>query len=228
MSHISELRDMCRGKATDEEIDVYLRENLQINASPDGALIVQNEFNLGRFIKELFVSYRWYLVNYPVRTKASTSAIIGALGELLGSYVKSRMRNEKYSPEAKRVLLFAAFGGCITGPLLHFWYVFLQQLMAKLQLTGRGKTIAMVLLDRILWSPPFTALTVIFLQYFQTFSVEETGIQLRRNYAAVLLMSQKTWVPGQIINFEFVPVDYQVVFVNLVAVFYNTYLSLAN
>ena len=227
MSHINELRALCSDKSTtDEEIDAFIRSKLKINAS--STLIAQNEFELGPFIKELFVSYKWYLVNYPVLTKASTSAIIGALGELLGSYVKSRMRNEKYSPEAKRVLLFACFGGIITGPFLHFWYVFLQQLMAKLQLTGRGKTIAMVLIDRILWSPPFTALTIIFLQYFQTLSVEETGIQLRRNYAAVLLMSQKTWVPGQIINFEFVPQEYQVVFVNLVSVFYNTYLSLAN
>ena len=59
-------------------------------------------------------------------------------------------------------------------------------------------------------------------------AVEETAVQLKRNYFAVLIMSQKTWVPAQIVNFELVPQDFQVLFVNLISVFWNTYLSMAN
>lgn len=233
VAYVSELRKLCRAKnATDDEIHAFVCGNVAqlkpTSAGPEGTLIVQNEFNIGTFFKELFTSYKWYLKNYPVRTKAATSAVIGVLGEILGSYVKSKIRKEKFTVEQRRLWLFAAFGGLITGPFLHFWYVVLEGVMIKMNLTGRGKTAAKVLIDRCLWSPPFTVVTIVFLQFFQTLSVEETALQLRRNYLAVLIMSQKTWFPAQIINFELVPQDFQVLFVNLISVFWNTYLSMAN
>lgn len=229
-AYVSELRKLCKSKnATDDEIHAFIANNAKLSTtSADGTLIVQNEFDIGVFFRELFTSYKWYLKNYPVRTKAATSAVIGVLGEILGSYVKSRIRKEKFNVEAKRLWLFAAFGGLITGPFLHYWYVVLEGVMMKMNLTGRGKTAAKVLIDRCLWSPPFTVVTIAFLQFFQTLSVEETAVQLKRNYFAVLVMSQKTWVPAQIVNFELVPHEFQVLFVNLISVFWNTYLSMAN
>jgi hypothetical protein len=232
--YVSHLRKLCKGKhATDAEIHEFIKSKMEQNSQPtsstsSGTLIMQNEFNLGVFMKELFMSYKWYLSNYPVRTKAVTAATISCLGEVLGAYVKSRVHKRKFRVEGSRLLLFAGFGSIITGPLLHFWYILLEGIMHKMNLTGRGKVIAKVLFDRILWSPPFTVLTLCYLQYFQTFSVHETAVQLRRNYFAVLVMSQKTWFPAQLVNFELVPQEFQVLFVNLVAVFWNTYLSMAN
>jgi len=51
---------------------------------------------------------------------------------------------------------------------------------------------------------------------------------VRNKYYAILVMSQKVWVPAQLVNFEVVPQDFQVLFVSLINVAWNTYLSLAN
>ena len=88
-AYVSELRKLCKSKdSSDDEIHAFISRNvpqLKSTSAGDGTLIVQNEFNIGLFFEELFKSYKWYLKNYPVRTKAATSAVIGVLGEILGA-----------------------------------------------------------------------------------------------------------------------------------------------
>jgi hypothetical protein len=113
--------------------------------------------------------------------------------------------------------------------MLHCWYLVCEYILTvKLQFTGRKKTIAKLILDRCLWGPPYSLLTVIFLNFFQTLSAEQTWKEVRNKYVAILIMSQKLWVPMQLVNFELVAQQYQVLFVSLVNVGWNTYLSLAN
>ena len=194
-----------------------------------GALIAQEEFNLLAFVKEMYASYKWYLKHYPVSTKAITSSTIAMMGEVLGSVIRARKGNVPWTVSPKRVAMFGTFGLCVTGPWLHFWYIVMEYVITvKLKLTGKGRTAAKVLLDRCLWGPPYTFFTVCFLTYFQCFSTEQTWREVRNKYYAILIMSQKVWVPAQLVNFEAVPQEFQVLFVSLVNVAWNTYLSLAN
>lgn len=92
---------------------------------------------------------------------------------------------------------------------------------------GYSKTLAKLIFDRILFGPPFVLLTVFFLQILQTGSVQKTIEIVKRTYTSVLIMNEKVWTVAQAANFELIPVEYQVLFVNAVAIGWNTYLSIA-
>ncbi len=198
-------------------------------APSSSEVVFQEEFSLKEFLKEMYTSYKWYLTHYPVFTKAITSSTIAMMGELLGSVIRARKVGTVVKIDPKRVAMFGTFGLCVTGPWMHFWYVILEYVLSvKMNLSGKAKTAAKVFLDRCVWGPPYTLFTVCFLTYFQCFSTEQTWREVRNKYYAILIMSQKVWVPAQTVNFEVVPQEFQVLFVSLVNVAWNTYLSLAN
>ena len=103
------------------------------------------------------------------------------------------------------------------------WYTLLEYtLSVSLNLTGHAKVLAKLFIDRVIWGPPFVLFTIGFLQLLQTMSVKKTADAIRKSYVAILLMNQKVWVPGQLLNFAVIPVEYQVLFVNAVNVGWNT------
>jgi protein Mpv17 len=199
-------------------------------SSQSQSLIAQNDnFSLVEFFKELYIKYKWYLQEYPIYTKSITSCTIAMLGEMLGSIIKAKKNGTKVKIDPGRVVMFGTFGALVTGPWLHFWYKVMTHIVeVNMNLTGRAKTLAKVLIDRCLWGPPYTFFTICFLTYFQCFSLQKTWHEVRNKYAAILIMSQKVWVPAQALNFEVIPQDFQVLFVNLINVGWNTYLSMAN
>lgn len=198
------------------------------------ALVHLDQFSLGAFFKELFHCYKWSLSHYPVFTKSLTSGTIAVLGEMIASNVKARFAAAKSGIETavvinyRRLGVFGLYGLLCTGPMLHYWYTWLEHILTvRMNLSGDAKVAAKLLIDRCLWGPPFVAFTISFLQLLQTLSPKETADAIRRSYVAVLLMNQAVWVPGQLINFRFVPTEFQVLFVNAVNVGWNTYLSMS-
>lgn len=67
------------------------------------------------------------LVRRPIATKALTSAVIAALGDLLATWKGGSPKN------LRRTLAFFVFGGAVTGPACHFWYGFLEAKLKRLQ-----------------------------------------------------------------------------------------------
>ena len=186
----------------------------------------KKSFSIGDFFGGLFKQYKGCLQQYPIYTKSLTSCSIAIVGEVIASVVKGLVRQEKINVDLRRVAVFGVYGLVCTGPMLHYWYMFLEFLLTKkLGLSGNSKVLVKLLIDRGIWAPPFVLFTITFLQFLQTFCPKETAAAVKRNYAAVLLMNQKVWVPGQALNFAAVPVEYQVLFVNAVNVGWNTYLS---
>ena len=180
------------------------------------------------FWSELFARYKESIKSYPIYTKALTSCSIAVVGEVIASVVKAFVRNEKVDINLHRIGVFGAYGLFITGPLLHTWYGFLEWFVTtKMKLKGEAKTLVKLLIDRGIWGPPFVLLTIAFIQFLQTISPRKTAEAIQKSYVAVLLANQKTWVPGQLLNFHFIDPEYQVLFVNAVNVGWNTYLSLS-
>lgn len=199
------------------------------NNNDTTALVATPTFNLINIFKEMFKNYKWYLANYPVYTKSITSCTIAMIGEIVSSYVKARVNKQCVEINVKRVGIFGLYGLVCTGPMLHFWYTLLEYtLTVKFNLTGNAKILAKLLIDRLLWAPPFVLLTVTFLQFMQSLSPGKTADAVKKSFMAVFLMNQRVWIPGQFVNFACVPVELQVLYVNAVNVGWNTLLSMMN
>ena len=177
----------------------------------------------------LFSEYRLLVKNYPVRTKAITSLITAIVGEILGGAVRARRARERFSIDSKRITIFGLYGLVITGPILHYWYTLLEKITVGMGVKDVARTIVKLVIDRGLFGPPFVLLTVSFIQFLQSnFSFGKASAAVKRTFVAVLIANQKFWVLVQLLNFGVVPVDLQLLFVNIASIAWNTLLSLAS
>jgi protein Mpv17 len=112
--------------------------------------------------------------------------------------------------------------------VFHWWYGFLERFVGKQKLSNNLSLALKLALNQLVLTPPFLALTLGFIQYFQTLSATQTTTMVRNTYAAALFTNWKVWTVAQAINFTAVPLDYRVLFGNFVALWWNIYLSLVN
>jgi hypothetical protein len=162
-----------------------------------------------------------------LRTKSITSCTIAIIGEIIGSVVKSKISDKEFTIDYNRLRVFGLYGLLVTGPVLHWWYGLLEKIVRNMGYIGHTKTLVKLLLDRVIFGPPFVLLTVIFIQYLQNFSIEKTIKYIQNSYFDVLRINETVWTVAQTMNFEVIPVEFQVLFVNAVSIGWNTYLSLA-
>ncbi|KAH7488119.1 peroxisomal membrane protein pxmp2 4-like protein [Phytophthora ramorum] len=164
--------------------------------------------------------YQLALQTNPLRTKAVTSAGVAMLGEVLGHVLKYKTLRG-LSP--RQMLAFFLFGGAVTGPVLHYWYGYLEtQRVTKEKLTPNKK----LLLDRLLFTPPMVALTIFSLGVMRGSSPKASRENLSRVYWGALQMNWKVWTLTQWLSFHYVPPHLRVLWGNCVALWWNSYLSL--
>ena len=81
-----------------------------------------------------------------------------------------------------------------------------------------------VLCDQLVFSPLFIGTFLSSLTILDG-KLSEVVSRLKSGWLDSLLLNWKIWVPCQLVNFRFVPQNYQVLFANMVALVWNTGLS---
>mmetsp|Transcript_18021 Transcript_18021/g.17202 ORF Transcript_18021/g.17202 Transcript_18021/m.17202 type:complete len:88 (+) Transcript_18021:274-537(+) len=76
-----------------------------------------------------------------------------------------------------------------------------------------------------MFNPFYTATIFPVINFFEGHSFEKSKQDLKEKYFQTWIISIKVWVPANLINFTFVPIPYQLLFVNFVQLFYNGFLS---
>ena len=189
-------------------------------------------------LKQLLRAYRSALVHSPLKTKALTSCVISLLGEVLGAYLKRRKffleykyANPEFAPrllDVKRLAIFGFYGLAITGPLFHWWYGFLERMVRNNNINGAASVATKVVVDRVILTPPFLLFTLAYIQALLTLQPKEAVTNVKKAYGGALIANWKWWTIAQLVNFNYVPQEGRDLFGNLVAVFWNTYLSVIN
>jgi Mpv17 / PMP22 family len=146
---------------------------------------------------------------------------------------------------------FVLLGTVLVGPTIHYWYTFLgARLFPGMD---RGSILKRVALDQLIFSPAFLAVWLAALWRLEGFKVpnarsvdtqqslspqmeESVGrtasncsittiARIRTSLEELMPLNWMIWTPVQIVNFRFVPLAYQVLFSNVVAVLWNIILS---
>ncbi|KAG9487171.1 peroxisomal membrane protein 2 [Eleutherodactylus coqui] len=172
----------------------------------------------------LLRTYLQLLHSRPVLTKALTSALLSALGNLLSQSIERRRQSKSSAKSVDLVspLRFAAYGLFFTGPLSHYFYLFLEQWApSSVPLAGLRR----LLLERLIIAPAFLLLFFIVMNLLEGKNLKSLNRTLKDSYWSALKMNWKVWTPFQFINVNYIPVQFRVLFANIVAFFWFTYLA---
>lgn len=165
-------------------------------------------------------TYLRFLETAPVTTKASTAALLNALGDLIAQkYVE-----QSSAVDWKRTGMFTFLGLVLVGPALHFWYGTLGRIVSA---TGNAGALQRLGLDQLLFAPFFigTFFTCLLTLEGKTSQIKP---KLQHDLLPAVIANWKLWIPFQFINFRLVPPPLQVGFSNIIALAWNTYLSWAS
>ena len=164
-------------------------------------------------------TYMSLLNSHPLLTKAVTSGIITAAGDIGCQTLVEK--KEKF--DFKRFFMFSGLGLVLVGPTLHVWYGALNKFIPAQTTAGALYRLA---LDQTVFAGPFIATFMSSLLVLEGRS-EEIQDTLSNGWWSAVKSNWLLWIPANFINFRFVVPRFQVLFANAVAVLWNTYLSWA-
>ncbi|XP_042523194.1 peroxisomal membrane protein 2 isoform X1 [Dipodomys spectabilis] len=123
------------------------------------------EAALGALPRRALARYLLLLRRYPVLTKAASSGILSALGNLLAQMIEKKQRKKNsQNLDVCGPLRYAVYGFFVTGPLSHYFYLFMEHwIPPEVPLA----TVKRLLLDRLLFAPAFLMLFFLFMNLLE-------------------------------------------------------------
>ncbi|KAM9823135.1 peroxisomal membrane protein 2 [Syngnathus typhle] len=174
----------------------------------------------------LLHQYLFLLKKYPILTKSVTSGILSALGNLLSQILEARKKSKSNASgkeiDAAGAARFAIYGLFITGPVSHYFYQLMEMWMPT---TDQYCVIKRLLLDRLVFAPGFLMIFYLVMNILEAKGADDFKKKIRESYWTALKMNWKVWTPFQFININFVPVEFRVLFANMIALFWYAYLA---
>ncbi|XP_065106815.2 peroxisomal membrane protein 2 [Paramisgurnus dabryanus] len=170
--------------------------------------------------------YLILLKQYPIITKSVTSGILSASGNLLSQALEYSKKSKENSPKRKINVLgpvhFGIYGLIITGPVSHYFYNLLEVLLPTTVSYCLAKRL---LLERLIFAPAFLLLFYAVMNALEGKTLADLENKLKASYWSSMKMNWKVWTPFQFININYIPVQFRVLFANLVALFWYAYLA---
>ncbi|PIM98643.1 Peroxisomal membrane protein MPV17 [Handroanthus impetiginosus] len=185
--------------------------------------------------------WKWYqncLATHPVKTQVISSGFIWGFGDIAAQAVThstAKLQHSETHDEDKelkinwrRVAATTLFGLGFVGPVGHFWYEGLDRIIRvrlKLQPNSFRFVGAKVAVDGIIFGP----LDLLVFFSYMGFSSGKTSAQVKedvkRDFLPALVLEGGIWPIVQVANFRFVPVRYQLLYVNFFCLLDSCFLS---
>jgi len=157
----------------------------------------------------------------PSRTflaQASSAGVLSAMSDILCQKLVNNA--EEYNPI--RTLRFSFVTSCFVVPIQFQWFRFLEKLFTDKSFKNVVKKL---LVDQAIMAPILTAWFIFTFNLINLQSIGSAWKGLESVYLDVLSTNYKVWPTVQLINFAIVPLNYRVIFIQFVALFWNIYLS---
>lgn len=128
--------------------------------------------------------------------------------------------------DALRFARMSAYGVMIDGPVGHFFYQFLDRKIFPEDPKSTQAVLAKTAIDQCIWAPLMTCVFLAFLTTLEgrpDVSVIMSVIQAK--LVPIMLANFTVWPLAHLVNFRFVPPEQRILFNNIVAIGWTTYLS---
>ena len=121
---------------------------------------------------------------------------------------------------------FGMLGTFLVAPTVHVWYNRLHHWTSALALSSSPWRLlaSRVAIDQLLFAPAFTAVWLVALRALEGHRPVDLE-SLKDSVPDIVVANWALWVPAQLVNFAMVPLKFQVLYSNVVALVWNVYLS---
>ena len=143
---------------------------------------------------------------------------------LLGEIFVQRIKKSKESKDNKynyERIKQSTVVGLSQGPLHHYIYLWIER-----SLPGTSKKIIFkkILVDQFLVSPIFISHFLYTSYFLEGRKLKEIHDLFKQKFPKIYAADWMVWPLAQIINFSYVPLKYRVLYVNVISLFYSTFL----
>ncbi|PWA40271.1 mpv17/PMP22 [Artemisia annua] len=184
--------------------------------------------------------WRWYqncLAVHPLKTQVISSGVIWGFGEIAAQSVThltvvnkktTKEDNKELHINWRRVATTSLFGMAFVGPVGHFWYEGLDRfLKTKLQYQPKSMRFVAtkVALDGIIFGPLDLFVFFTYMGFASGKTIKQVKEDVKRDFLPALILEGGIWPIVQVANFRFVPVRYQLLYVNSFCLLDSCFLS---
>ena len=169
---------------------------------------------------------RWY--NEILRRRPKTTEIVSAF---LLTYASDSICQYIEKPEEKsyfewfsnrRACNLSFFGAGVITPMFHYWYKFLARNFPS---SNFSAIFVKSLVDRLTIGSFVVFSFFVSQHYLNGGNTPDLQIKLERDLPGALKMNVSVWMSALMLNFKFVPIQFQVLFLNTVGFFWMIYLT---
>lgn len=146
-----------------------------------------------------------------------------ATGDTIAQQAVER-RGSKH--DLPRTLRLALYGGAVFSPIASIWF---SKVLERVRFQSRYANIATkVALDQAIAGPALTATFFSVTTLMAGGSFNDAKNKVKQSWWPTLKTAWCLWIPVQTINMALMPVNQRLLFVNVVSIFWNTFLSIAS
>ncbi|ETN85803.1 Mpv17 / PMP22 family protein [Necator americanus] len=155
----------------------------------------------------------------PLLTQIVASGVISGAGDAFTQIAFEKRNTKTYDFERTGRFFFLA--SAFIAPALNKWFKLLERVK------GPPKIIPLfrVGIDQIAFAPVFNALILVNLRLLEGLGLETSYRKMKEDWWIIYSSSLKVWPAVQLVNFYLIPLNMRVIVIQLVAFFWNAYLS---
>ncbi|PAV21604.1 integral membrane mpv17 pmp22 [Pyrrhoderma noxium] len=170
----------------------------------------------------LLKAYNALLQRRPMAAQSVTAGILFGAGDVIAQQAIEKKGKEH---DFARTARLTFYGGALFGPIMTKWY----QALNKLKFSSPTKAVVYrVWLDQAVLTPVAVVFFFSSMTFLEGKGISEAKKRVENAYVPTLIRNWGVFIPAQIVNFALVPTHMRFVFVGVVSLFWNTYLSYAN